>query len=135
MLRKLWRPARDPVSLNNSEHLTLALPVRKDGLVPKTKPPARHVWSEWSVVNKELKKALAEQRLSERDKRSRPYSRRHWRECGGANARHGLSGLIGRAENIQLSRNGQGLAKRQEVIPELNIRQAGRNDASTSKVK
>jgi hypothetical protein len=72
-------------------------------------------------VNKELKKAHEEQSLSGR-KRSRPFTRRHWRECGGASyLRHGLSGLIGRAETVQLSRNGQGLAKRQEVIPEMKI--------------
>ncbi|WP_315922349.1 IS200/IS605 family accessory protein TnpB-related protein [Mesorhizobium sp. SP-1A] len=96
------------VPLNNSEHVTLAPPVRKK---------LRHVWSEWSGVNKELKKAHEEQRLSGRVKRPRPYTR-HWRECGGTgHLRHGLSGLIGRAEKVQLSRNGQGLAKRQEVTP------------------
>lgn len=102
------------VPLNNSEHVTLAPPVRKK---------LRHVWSEWSEVNKELKKAHEEQRLSGRAKRSRPYSRR-LRECGGTgHLRHGLSGLIGRAVKVQLSRNGQGLAKRQEAIPEMKIRQ------------
>ena len=109
--------------LNNSEHVTLAPPVRKK---------LRHVWSEWSEVNKELKKAHEEQRLSGRAKRSRPYTR-HWRECGGTgHLRHGLSGLIGRAEKIQLSRNGQGLAKRQEATPEMKIRQRGQNIVSTS---
>ena len=110
------------VPLNNSEHVTLAPPVRKK---------LRHVWSEWSEVNKELKKAHEEQRLSGQPKRSRPYTR-HWRECGGTgHLRHGLSGLIGRAVNVQLSRNGQGLAKRQEAIPELQIRQECRNVVST----
>jgi len=111
------------VPLNNSEHVTLAPPVRKEkGAAAKPQKPARHVWSEWSEVNKELKKAHEEQRLSGRAKRSRPYTR-HWRECGGAgHLRHGLSGLIGRAVKVQLSRNGQGLAKRQEAIPEIKIR-------------
>ena len=110
------------VPLNNSDRVTLASPARKK---------LRHVWSEWSEVNKELKKAHEEQRLSGRTKRSRPYTR-HWRECGGAgHLRHGLSGLIGRAEKIQLSRNGQGLAKRQEAIPVLQIRQRGRSTVST----
>ena len=109
------------VPLNNSNHVTLAPPVRTEKDSVKTKP-ARHVWSEWSEVNKELKKAHEEQRLSGRTKRRRPYTRL-WRECGGAGyLRHGLSGLIGRAVNVQLSRNGQGLAKRQEAIPELQIR-------------
>src|SRR5690606_20187157 len=99
------------VPLNNSEHLTLALPDRKESLAQAK--PARYVWSEWAVVNKEMKKAHDEQRLSRRQRR-RPYTR-PWRECGGANERHGLSGLIGRAEKVQLSRNGQGLAKRLEA--------------------
>ncbi|WP_315920954.1 hypothetical protein [Mesorhizobium sp. SP-1A] len=122
------------VPLNNSEHVTLAPPVRKEkGKVVKTKP-ARHVWSEWSEVNKELKKAHEEQRLSARPKRRRPYTR-HWRDCGGTGyLRHGLSGLIGRAEKIQLSRNGQGLAKRQEATPEMKILQRCRNTVSTSDV-
>jgi IS605 OrfB family transposase len=107
------------VPFNNSEHGTFALPARKESLASAR--PVKHVWSEWNEVNKELKKAHEEQSLSGR-KRSRPFTRRHWRECGGASyLRHGLSGLIGRAETVQLSRNGQGLAKRQEVIPEMKI--------------
>jgi IS605 OrfB family transposase len=121
------------VPFNNSEHVTFALPARKEkGAVAKAKP-AKHVWSEWRELNKEMIKAHAEQRLSGRVKRSRPFTRRHWRECGGASyLHHGLSGLIGRAVTIQLSRNGQGLAKRQEAIPEMKIQQRGQNTVSTS---
>lgn len=121
------------VPFTNSEHGTFALPVRKKSLA--NAKPAKHVWSEWNELNKEMKKAHEEQRLSGRLKRSRPSTRRHWRDCGGADyLHHGLSGLIGRAVTIQLSRNGQGLAKRQEVIPEIKIRQRGLNKVSTSDV-
>lgn len=119
------------VPFNNSEHGTFALPVRNKSLAHAK--PAKHVWSEWSELNKEMKKAHEEQRLSGRNKRSRPSTRRYRRDCGGADyLHHGLSGLIGRAVKIQLSRNGQGLVKRQEAIPEMKIRQRGLNTVSTS---
>jgi len=95
------------VQLGNAGHVTLVLPERKD----KPKPPkasskTRHVWSDWSLLQKAFSVELAAQRSAAR-KRRRPYPRSN-RACGGGPSRPGLLPFRGRSALRQSRPQGYG---------------------------
>jgi hypothetical protein len=96
------------VATNGSVHVTVAPPARKD---PEAAGGvgARHVWTEWNVLNKEYhKKALAARRWSGT---TRPGRRPKMPDGRSGQPLHGLSAEVGRSRRMPLQSLEPGVAR------------------------